>query len=425
MSEEMNEGARAQPLRQPNPDDQPVNEPAAQAPARPAQKVDPETLAIRARPPRATRFRKEVIIGGTAVATFALLGIAWFALSPRLTGHTVRPSDLAQPGKQAANDALNALPKGYGDVPKLGPPLPGDLGRPILRAQERDLGTNLEVESQHPAAIDQERQKRADDLKNARQSALLAQGVRSASAASAAGENSVPAFGSVNSGTALAADMPSTDRKSQFADKLDGKGDINPHSVSRSPSPNVLMAGSVIAASLITGLNSDIPGMVVAQVTQSVFDSTTGQVLLIPQGTRLIGNYDSVVAYGQSRALVVWQRLVMPDGSSLRLDNMPAADPSGYAGLVDKVDYHTGRLLKGVAIATLLGVGTELSINGESDLVQAIRESAQTNVSRAGDQITQRNLDVQPTITVRPGAPVRLVVRQDLVLEPWKGGNAR
>lgn len=422
MSEEMNDDARAQPLRQPNGDDQPANEPAAQAPARPAQKVDPETLAIRARPPRATRFRKEVIIGGTAVATFALLGIAWFALSPRLTGHTVQPSDLAQPGKQAANDALNALPKGYGDVPKLGPPLPGDLGRPILRAQERDLGTNLAVESQHRAAIDQERQKRADDLKNARQSALLAQGVRSASAA---GEVSQAALGATDSGSTPAPDPSATDRKVQFAEKLDGKGDINPHSVSRSPSPNVLMAGSVIAASLITGLNSDVPGMVVAQVTQSVFDSATGQVLLIPQGARLIGNYDSVVAYGQSRALVVWQRMVMPDGSSLRLDNMPAADPSGYAGLVDKVDYHTGRLLKGVAIATLLGVGTELSINGESDLVQAIRESAQTSASRAGDQITQRNLDVPPTITVRPGTPVRLVVRQDLVLEPWKGGNAR
>jgi len=100
---------------------------------------------------------------------------------------------------------------------------------------------------------------------------------------------------------------------------------------------------------------------------------------------------------------------------------MPATDPSGYAGLADKVDFHSWALLKGVAMATLLGVGSELSIKGESDLVQAIRESTQQNVSRAGDQLTSRNLDVQPTITIRPGAPVRLLVSRDLILAPWRG----
>ena len=182
----------------------------------------------------------------------------------------------------------------------------------------------------------------------------------------------------------------------------------------------MLSAGSVIAASLITGLRSDLPGLVTAQVTEQVFDSATGRILLIPQGARLIGSYDSVVAFGQRRALVVWQRIILPDGSSLALDNVPATDPSGYAGLADKVDLHTWSLLKGVAISTLLGVGSSLTFTGESDLVQAIRESTQQNVSRAGDQITSRNLQVQPTITIRPGAPVRLVVHRDLVLAPWR-----
>ncbi len=187
----------------------------------------------------------------------------------------------------------------------------------------------------------------------------------------------------------------------------------------------MLMAGSVIAASLVTGLNSDLPGLVIAQVTQNAYDSATGRILLVPQGARLIGNYDSVVAFGQRRALVVWQRLILPDGSSIRLDAMPTSDPSGYAGLADKVDFHTWRLLKGVAIATLLGVGTELTVTGESDLVQAIRESAQTNTERAGDQLTRANLDIQPTITVRPGAPVRLIVNRDLILAPWHEGAMR
>ena len=185
-------------------------------------------------------------------------------------------------------------------------------------------------------------------------------------------------------------------------------------------SSNILSAGSVIAASLITGLRSDLPGLVTAQVSEHVYDSPSGHTLLIPQGARLIGRYDSAISYGQNRALVIWQRIIMPDGSSIRLDNAPATDASGYAGLVDKVDYHGLRLLQGVAISTLLGVGANLSISGESDLVRAVREAAQQNVSRAGDQLTLRNLQVQPTIIIRPGTPVRLLIHRDLVLPPWK-----
>ncbi len=210
-------------------------------------------------------------------------------------------------------------------------------------------------------------------------------------------------------------------RKADFIGSLDPRGDINPHELTAAPSPYLLSAGSIIAASLITGLRSDLPGLVTAQVTENVYDSPAGRILLIPQGSRLIGSYDSVVAFGQKRALIVWQRIIMPDGSSLRIDNVPATDAAGYAGLQDKVDFHTWALLKGVGLATLLGVGSELTVTGESDLVQAIRESTQQNVSRAGDQITQRNLQVQPTITIRPGALVRLVVHKDLIVSPWRG----
>src|SRR3546814_10824444 len=118
-------------------------------------------------------------------------------------------------------------------------------------------------------------------------------------------------------------------------------------------------AGSVMAASLITVLRSDLPGLVVAQVTEHVFDSATGNILLIPQGSRLVGSYDSVVAFGQRRALVVWQRLILPDGSSLQIENLPATDPSGYSGLADQVDFHTWSLLTGATISTLFGVGSK------------------------------------------------------------------
>jgi type IV secretion system protein TrbI len=310
-------------------------------------------------------------------------------------------------------------------VPKLGPPLPGDLGQPTLDHQ-RAMGiepTNGETGRTEQAAAT-ERDRRAAELKAARESGLLVQsGDRTDRTRGAdATPSSPPAAAAQEARLAVDPDRDpnAQQRKADFVAARDTGGDVNEHRLSPPTSPDMLSAGSIIAASLITGLRSDLPGLVTAQVTERVFDSATGSILLIPQGARLIGSYDSVVAFGQKRALVVWQRIILPDGSSIRLDNVPATDPPGYAGLADKVDFHTWTLLKGVAISTLLGVGANVTFSGESDLVQAIRESMQQNVSRAGDQITSRNLQIQPTITIRPGAPVRLVVHRDLILAPWK-----
>lgn len=225
--------------------------------------------------------------------------------------------------------------------------------------------------------------------------------------------------GLVSAATAPVASTGEQQRKIDFAKS--GDGDVNPHVAQPAPSPWTLSAGTIIPASLITGLNSDLPGMVIAQVTANVSDTATGRTVLIPQGARLIGSYDSVVAYSQRRALLVWQRIVFPDGSSIVLDKMPGTDSGGYSGLEDGVNFHSWQLIKGVVLSTLLGVGTQLSLgSSESDLVRAVRESTQQNAAHAGDQITARNLEVQPTLTVRPGWPVRAIVQKDLVLKPWK-----
>lgn len=391
----------------------------------PAPKVDPETLAIRARPQRPIRFRRGVIVAISAVGSVSLIAVTWIALSPKVFPQVAQESELSQPARPAT-DALNGLPASYGDVPKLGPPLPGDLGRPILEHQRQ-----LAAETQSPMpmadttaqAAAAERERVLAERKAARESGLL---VSRSQGAAPTGEQAVQPIAAVTTATLAKLPLdPANDpnaqaRKTEFVAALDPKGDTNPHALTPAASPNILMAGSVISASLITGLRSDLPGLVTAQVTERVYDSPTGRILLIPQGARLIGSYDSVVAFGQTRALIVWQRIVMPDGSSLRIDNVPATDPSGYAGLQDKVDFHTWQLIKGIALSTLFGVGSELAFTGDSDLVQAIRRSTQDNTSRAGDQITQRNLNIQPTITIRPGAPVRLVVHKDLILAPWR-----
>jgi type IV secretion system protein VirB10 len=396
-----------------------MTEPAAPFPT----KLDPETLAIRARPPRAIRFKRGVIIAIAAVGSVSLIAVTWMALKPRLLHRSGTQEELSQPDAHGTSDALNGLPSTYGDVPKLGPPLPGDLGKPILEHQQATLSALNPTDQQMQQAEAAERERQLAELKAARESGLLVQGRQVSTAAGGGTSSAADAAPASTDAPKLELD-PDRDpnaqaRKADFVASLDPHGDVNPHALTPLPSPYTLSAGSIISASLISGVRSDLPGLVTAQVTENTYDSATGRILLIPQGARLVGSYDSVVAFGQKRALVVWQRIIMPDGSSLRIDNVPATDPSGFAGLQDKVDLHTWQLLKGVALSTLLGVSSELALSGQSDLVQALRMSTQDNVSRAGDQITQRSLSIQPTISIRPGAPVRLVVHKDLVLAPW------
>ena len=136
----------------------------------------------------------------------------------------------------------------------------------------------------------------------------------------------------------------------------------------------------------------------------------------------MIGVYDSQVAFGQSRVLLVWNRLIMPNGRSIVLERQQGADTAGYAGLQDEVDNHWGALFKAAALSTLLGVGTELgSSSQDSDIVRALRRGASDSASQNGQQVVRRNLNIQPTLTIRPGFPVRVIVNRDLVLEPYKG----
>jgi type IV secretion system protein VirB10 len=189
-------------------------------------------------------------------------------------------------------------------------------------------------------------------------------------------------------------------------------------------SPYQVMAGTVIAAALVTGINSDLPGDVIATVTEPVYDTATGRHVLIPQGSRILGHYNSQVSYGQTRVQVVWHRVILPDTSSFQIDNLAGTDPAGYAGLEDGVDWHWDRLFAGAALTTLLGVGAELAApenrqDGDR-VVIAGRDSAQDSINQVGQEVTRRNLNIQPTLTSRPGLPVRLIVNRDLVLRPYQ-----
>lgn len=414
-------------------------------------KLDPEDLTLRARPKPAKQIKKRLLFLLSSTGLILISSTVFLALdSPQLLDRAGEGKELYRTENHPEPDGFDILPSRYSDLKpqiKLGPPLPGDLGTGIVRA-ERDLG--IEPTPTLPFRPDPEADAaRAERIRLAR----LAQQGREAGVffqlKTRASENAgsqVPIGGpgtqpltyspisslpSPTPGQSVSAGAhfietdtgPDQNRQSQkqaflhrqVDDEIYGK-----HRLQLPVSPYQLMAGTIISASLVTGLNSDLPGNVIAQVTENVHDTATGSHLLVPQGARLIGSYDSQIAFGQDRALVVWQRLIMPDGSSVVIDNLPATDTAGYAGLEDKVDFHTWRLLKGIALSTLLGVGTELRFGeNEVDLVAALRSSAQESANQVGQSITARNLNIQPTITIRPGWPLRIIVQKDIILRPY------
>ncbi|MBZ9683917.1 TrbI/VirB10 family protein [Mesorhizobium sp. CO1-1-2] len=374
-------------------------------------------LRLRPEPARVTRLSRKVLIGLGGVASVAILGTLIWALDTRRVHE--RASELFTTENRTTADGLQTLPKDYAGVPKLGPALPGDLGRPILRAQERgqpvpDIGA---------PRVDPEEQRRLAEIEAARVAKLFTDANASANPAR---RGVGPADAVVETGMALPSALdPGTDpnmqdRKTAFINAAPDRRTVSPEHLMKKASPYVVQAGTVIPAALITGIRSDLPGQTTAQVTENVYDSPTGTYLLIPQGSRLIGQYDSQIAFGQSRVMLVWTRLILPDGSSIVMERQQGADPSGFAGLEDDVDHHWGQMFRAAALSTLLGIGTSLgSSDNESDIAKAIRESAQDSATNIGQQIVRHQLNVQPTLTVRPGFPVRVLVNRDLVLVPY------
>lgn len=434
-------------------DNQPASDTANSGPPEGSPlKADPEDLALRARPRPVTRINRRVLMVLVGSSSLLILGATIFALDPpSLFDRRETGSELYNVTNKPISEGLQRLPSRYSELPRppveLGPPLPGDLGGAVLDL-ERGLGVTPSPQTTpnlpfrpnpEDDALRAERIRQARLAQQGRESGVFFQlTMRQAGQAGTAGERpgDAPAGSIRTSDSALSIgtgrdgrlqldrsnDQNLQGRKLDFLDQGTDPAIYNPHALQDPASHYQVMAGTIIAASLITGINSDLPGRVIAQVTENVYDTVTGGHLLVPQGSRLIGTYDSVIAFGQERALVVWQRIIMPDGSSIVIDSLPATDTGGYAGLEDEVDFHTWRLLKGIVLSTLLGVGTELTFGEEeSDLVSAIRESSQDSANQAGQRITERNLNIQPTITIRPGWPLRIIVNKDLVLRPYRG----
>lgn len=409
-------------------------------------------LQIKGSPPSAKRFNKRVLgtlLGGSALA---ILLAAGFALrSP--DSKVVAPQELYNTTSKALPDALNALPESYSEVEPspqfgiLGPPLPGDIGAGLY-GKPKDIPTDNPFRYQPPSSYAPSRAQRyggtvpqtTANAPTGRTSNLFFiandGGGDSAKAAQASAltfaDPGVAALAALfgQGGNGLVPQSPQDGRghstsntNDPFSSDLTDEEIYNPHSLRAPISPYQVMAGTIIPASLVTGLNSDLPGQVIAQVTENVYDTPTGQHLLLPQGTRLLGRYDSDIDDGQSRGLVVWNRLIRPDGSSLVIENLPGVDLSGQAGLRDKVDRHTGSLFKAAILSSVLSIAAELGTDEEDEVAEAIRSGGQRTINQTGQRVVTRAISRKPTLKVRPGWRLGVIVNRDLVLSPYNLPN--
>jgi type IV secretion system protein TrbI len=405
-------------------------------------KEPPESAALRATPLPVMRLNRRTLATVVGVSCAAVLGATLWSLqsASRIRG-SANP-ELHNVDRVSKAEGLGQLPADYSkvapaaSVPMLGPPLPGDLGRPMLHA-ESGQGSPAGRPMGYDEQANVERASRAREAEDAAKAPVIFKGSRTAVAN---GQAAAPGAGqgladlrSKNEPVVNAADSPvgagtpassTADHKQAFLDRPNDSATQSASRLQLPVSKFLVTAGTVIPAALVTGINSDLPGPVIATVTESVYDSATGRYLLIPQGSRLVGKYDSQVSFGQRRVLMVWTRLILSDTSSILLDRLQGLDVAGHAGLEDGVDWHWERLVASAGLSTLVGIGAELAApqrgGSEGQVAIAMRQSAQDTVNEVGKELTKKDLDVQPTLTIRPGFELRVMVNKDMVLRPYQ-----
>ena len=408
------------------------------------------------------RFSRRVMILVIALISGVTAISMIFAFSPRK-----KPAPQEKTAQESAQAASNSEqpglpeclvgPKGYGEiktanapyatpangVPALGPPLEANLhpGANLSYVAhpapgQGSNGATLTPEQQAILAREELRRKEALE---ARRSGLTFEGrepsVQPVTVAGGPVPSGVPSLERLEGlvsriGTVGASDTQSEgdqnrqDEKRRFAGERRTGSPYLGSPLLKPISPYEIKAGSILPGTLITGINSDLPGQILAQLRENVYDSVTGRYLLLPQGTRLIGEYDSKISYGQERVLVVWSRLILPSGNSVSLEDMPGIDLSGFAGAGGRVNNHYGKLITGVVLGSVVGAGAQIAVGGQgspnnpASFGQLAVSGAAQNINQAGQQITQKNLNLQPTIEVPSGLKINIFVTKDMILKP-------
>jgi type IV secretion system protein TrbI len=410
----------------------------------PPQKAD--ALSGIAKAPSVKRFNRKMLVAIALIAG-AVITLAFTVglQPPKPKAPEAVPVSAKAPIPSAA---VNSLPSNYSDVPQLGDPRPGDLAAMAATGASGPMGNNparqLTPIEQYVQQVELDRLRNEDRARNATVSFANSSGSEASTGASATGTQESSqllqerlldiaqrggggASGAGGSTLNARDDANRQDEKAAFSG-VSRDADFQLHArVQQARSPYTLFAGTILPCVLTQGIDSDLPGQIGCMISQNVYDTVTGKHLLVPQGTKVIGTYDSRISYGQSRVLVVWTRLLRPDGSTLSLEGMPGTDLSGYAGLTGHVNNHYVRLLTGVVLGSIIGAAAQIAVGANSQnpsFSQLSVQGAGQNINEAGQQITRKNLNIQPTIEVPPGGRLNIFATKDLILPPWDNPRA-
>lgn len=381
--------------------------------------------------PQVKRFNRKTV--GILTALIGVVALAAFGTSftRKPAGRTQDPSaaEATAPAPSAA-DAINNLPGSYRDAPHLGPPLPGEVGA-ILAGTPVSPGTTVSAGVVPPPSVPM------TSSRSETESDKVAVRVRESGFGFSGGAGG----GSTETGNPLdrlagLAGIPNLpiggapvrpdrdadnrqDDKQEFLERSRGGKWALKDGVHPPTSPYTLFAGTVIPGVLLTGIDSDLPGQIEGQISQNVYDSVRGEHLILPQGTKLLGTYDSRITYGQSRVLVVWTRIIRPDGSNLDLEGMPGVDLSGYSGMTGNVDRHLGRILTAVVLGSVIQAGAAAGTSySDPTFAGLARQGAGQGLNEATQQIVRKELQLQPTIRVAPGARFAVFTTKDVSIPP-------
>jgi len=409
-----------------------------------------EKLALRAEPPKTTHINKPVllIVGGVLLFIVVLAFVEAFRVSDNRQTHDNIAQSALKDTTPTVTSAFKNLPQSYTEVSSIKKYLGESDSKPIIKIPDAvkqeisSLQNQQQFLQQQLATLRTQKQQSysQDNVENqqAKTSGLFFPGVapprnepkndtKSTTASSDTGSGS---GGSKQNSSAYEKQNMQQQKMDFLKPDKDAENIYDKHSLVKPLSPYEIQAGTIIPATLLSGINTTLPGDVVAQVTESIFDSVSGQFLLVPKGSKLLGKYDSQISYGQERVLIVFYRIIRPDGSSILLQKSAGTDLLGEAGMQGNVNNHWARVIGAATLSTLLSIGAGVASDNTGRNNTYYRSASQNAylgaagaIASTGQDLTNRAINIQPTLTIPAGYEFNVIVNKDMILSPFSTGT--